>query len=129
FSLHDALPISKPPFRKSYLGTSDSIDFNGDPTEASDQDEEITGPQVMPSVIHKQAQVSVKLLRSIFGGKRTFENPKDHEVIMRLLRYVTKPGDLILDSFAGSGTTGHAILQSNHHYGGDRRFILVELEQ
>lgn len=82
----------------------------------------------MPSVIHKQAQVSVKLLRAIFEGKRVFENPKDHEVITRLLRYVTKPYDLILDSFAGSGTTGHAVLQSNHDYGGNRKFILVELD-
>ena len=119
---------TKPPFRKSYLGSSDTIDFNGQPATLDDDDDEITGPQVMPSVIHKQAQVSVKLLRSIFGGKRVFENPKDHEVIMRLLRYVTKPNDLILDSFAGSGTTGHAVLQSNHDYGGNRKFILVELE-
>lgn len=66
---------------------------------------------VMPSVLQKQAQVSVRLLRKIFEGSKAFPNPKDHEVIMRLVRYVTGPDDLILDSFAGSGTTGHAVLQ------------------
>ncbi len=39
-----------------------------------------------------------------------------------------EPNDLILDSFAGSGTTGHAILQLNKQDGGNRRFILVEME-
>lgn len=96
--------------------------------EDSEESEEILGAQVMPSVLYKQAQVSVKLLREIFEGQRIFENPKDHEVIMRLVRYVTNPGDLILDSFAGSGTTGHAVLQLNKEDGGNRRFILVEME-
>ena len=39
-----------------------------------------------------------------------------------------EPGDLILDSFAGSGSTGHAVLHLNRQDGGDRRFILVEIE-
>jgi adenine-specific DNA-methyltransferase len=117
-----------PPFRKSYLG---SVDFDPqiqDTNEDSEEGEELLGAQVMPSVLHKQAQVSVKLLREIFKGQKTFENPKDHEVIMRLIRYVTRPGDLILDSFAGSGTTGHAVLQLNKEDGAHRRFILVEME-
>jgi adenine-specific DNA-methyltransferase len=119
---------TQPPFRKSYLG---SVDFSAIPEDAGDEqeeDEEILGAQVMPSVLYKQAQVSVKLLREIFNGQRTFENPKDHEVIMRLVRYVTKPGDLILDSFAGSGTTGHAVLQLNKEDSANRKFILVEME-
>ena len=81
----------------------------------------------MPSVIYKQAQVSVKLLRKLFDGRKVFPNPKDHEVLMRLIRYVTGPDDLVLDSFAGSGSTGHAVLQLNKEDGGNRRFILVEM--
>ncbi|MFA5191749.1 MAG: site-specific DNA-methyltransferase [Verrucomicrobiia bacterium] len=119
---------TQPPFRKSYLGNLDLDTTTSETGGDVEDDEDILGAQVMPSVLYKQAQVSVKLLREIFGGKKTFENPKDHEVIMRLLRYVTKPGDLILDSFAGSGTTGHATLAINKQDGGDRRFILVELE-
>jgi len=87
------------------------------------------GLQVMPSVIYKQAQVSVKLLRKLFDGRKVFPNPKDHEILMRLIRYVTGPGDLILDAFAGSGSTAHAILQINKEDGSNRRFILVEMDQ
>jgi hypothetical protein len=61
-------------------------------------------------------------------GKKVFENPKDYEVIARLVRYITKPGDIILDSFAGSGTTGHAVLQQNFEDSGSRRFILIEMD-
>jgi hypothetical protein len=46
---------------------------------------------------------------------------------MRLIRYVTGPDDVILDSFAGSGTTAHAVLQLNKEDEGRRRFILVEM--
>ncbi len=42
---------------------------------------------------------------------------------------MTAPGDTVLDSFAGSGTTGHAVLDLNKQDGGNRRFILVEMEE
>ena len=63
-------------------------------------------------------------------GAKVFENPKDHEVLARIIRYVTAPdsGDIILDSFAGSGTTAHAVLALNAEDGGNRQFILVEQE-
>lgn len=57
-----------------------------------------------------------------------FPTPKPTRLIRRILQIATKPGDIVLDSFAGSGTTGHAVLQLNHEDSGDRRFILVEME-
>ena len=83
----------------------------------------------MPSVIQKQAQVVAKFLRNMFHGDRVFENPKDHEVLMRLIKYVTRPEDLILDSFAGSGSTAHAVLQLNKESASQRRFILIEMDE
>jgi adenine-specific DNA-methyltransferase len=120
---------SKPPFRKAHLRP---IPEELEPTEDTDSDEvdsEEVGMQVMPSVIYKQSQVTIKYLRKLMGDN-SFENPKDHEVIARLVRYVTTPSgdDLVLDSFAGSGTTGHAVLRANSDDSGKRRFILVELE-
>ena len=121
-----------PPFRKAYLFSTEyeteesSTAANIEGETAEDVNNEIVGAQVMPSYIHKQAQVAVKTLRDIFDGRKVFPNPKDHEVLIRLIRYVTKPDDLILDSFAGSGPSGHAILQLNR-YGGERRFVLVEM--
>ncbi|MBM3496907.1 MAG: site-specific DNA-methyltransferase, partial [Armatimonadetes bacterium] len=64
----------------------------------------------------------------IFGGKSVFETPKPVGVISRLLQLTTDRSALILDSFAGSGTTAHAVLAANERDGGDRRFILVECE-
>jgi adenine-specific DNA-methyltransferase len=113
---------TEPPMRKAHLFPS----FAGDNDEDSDEDQDI-GLQVMPSVIYRHTQPSVRFLRKMMGGK-VFNNPKDHEVLARLFRYLTKPGDLILDSFAGSGSTAHAVLQLNHDDRGDRRFILVEME-
>ncbi len=122
---------TQPPFRKAHLlPTPDELGANGNGSgeNAEEVAEEEAGLLVMPSVIQKQAQVSVRLLRNIFDGRRVFPNPKDHEVLMRLIRYVTGPDDLILDSFAGSGSTGHAVLQLNHdEQGSRRRFILVEM--
>lgn len=54
-----------------------------------------------------------------------FTNPKPVRLIDRILRIATNPNDLILDFFAGSGTTGHAVLKLNAEDGGNRRFILV----
>lgn len=65
---------------------------------------------------------------SIFDGKRVFETPKPVRLLQRVLEISTSPGDLILDSFAGSGTTAHAVMKLNAEDGGDRKFLLVEME-
>jgi DNA modification methylase len=57
-----------------------------------------------------------------------FAYPKPRRLLDYLLWMATDPNDLILDSFAGSGTTGHAVLDLNKQDGGNRRFILVEMD-
>jgi len=69
-----------------------------------------------------------KLLQQIFGTK-TFAYPKPVSLVASLIKAATRNDDLVLDSFAGSGTTGHAVLGLNKQDGGNRRFILVEMEQ
>jgi adenine-specific DNA-methyltransferase len=54
-----------------------------------------------------------------------FSTPKPLQLMDRILRLATKPGDLVLDFFAGSGTLAQALLQLNQEDGGERRFILV----
>lgn len=66
-----------------------------------------------------------KEIQSIFGTQTAFDTPKPVRLIQRILRIATKPDDLILDFFAGSGTTAHAVLKLNREDGGNRRFILV----
>ncbi len=65
----------------------------------------------------------------IFGGSGEFPTPKPTRLIERILQIATDKDSLILDSFAGSGTTGHAVLKQNAADGGQRRFILVEIEE
>ena len=58
-----------------------------------------------------------------------FSNPKPHTLIKRILQIGTDPETIILDSFAGSGTTAHAVLALNKEDGGKRKFILIECEK
>lgn len=57
-----------------------------------------------------------------------FSTPKPHELIERILQMISDPDAIVLDSFAGSGTTAHAVLNMNKVDGGHRKFILVEME-
>jgi adenine specific DNA methylase Mod len=59
----------------------------------------------------------------------TFETPKPVNLIKKILKLATDKNSIILDSFAGSGTTGQAVLELNKEDGGERKFILVELER
>jgi adenine-specific DNA-methyltransferase len=68
-----------------------------------------------------------KLLQRILGTK-AFAYPKPLSLVRSLVRTATGPDDLILDSFAGTGTTGHVVLDLNNEDGGQRHFILIEMD-
>ena len=61
-------------------------------------------------------------------GRATFDNPKPSRLLKRIIRLCSEDSDIVFDSFAGSGTTAHAVLALNKEDGGNRRFILVECE-
>ena len=69
-----------------------------------------------------------KELKAIFDGRSPFNTPKPSRLLGRILKIAADPDSIILDSFAGSGTTAHAVLNMNKQDGGHRRFILVETE-
>jgi adenine-specific DNA-methyltransferase len=123
---------TEPPFRKAHLRPIpeelDDDDELPEPDDESVSSEEL-GLQVMSSVIYKQSQVTIKLFRRLMGGVK-FNNPKDHEVLARLFNYVSggDPSAIFLDAFAGSATTGHAVMMLNHIDGGNRKFVLIENE-
>ena len=68
-------------------------------------------------------------LNDILGTEHGFDTPKPVGLVERVLNIATDNDSLILDSFAGSGTTGHAVLKQNADDGGKRRFILVEMDE
>lgn len=71
-------------------------------------------------------------LLEVFSGELTgddvFITPKPVSLIKHIISLATHPNAIVLDSFAGSGTTGHAVLAQNAKDGGNRKFILVECE-
>ena len=83
--------------------------------------------QVMISVHYSYAQTAANQFNALFEGQRVFDNPKPVTDIARLISYLCEPDDLVLDFFAGSGTTGHAVLAENANKLTNRRYILVQL--
>ena len=62
-----------------------------------------------------------------FNLSKSFDYPKPVELVERCIQLGTKPESIVLDSFAGSGTTAHAVLNLNKADGGLRKFILIEM--
>lgn len=69
-----------------------------------------------------------EVVRILPDASDVFSTPKPTRLLLQILRIATNSDDLVLDCFAGSGTTGHAVMQLNKEDGGDRQFILVEME-
>ena len=74
------------------------------------------------------SQDGTKEMTDLFGAK-VFSYPKPTALLAYLLKIATKSEDLILDFFAGSGTTAHAVMQLNKEDGGHRKFICVQLPE
>lgn len=88
-------------------------------------------PEVPPNLIDSSVGVDTteeagKFLTRLFG-KKVFDFPKDVSLIQYLINFLCDKEAIILDSFAGSGTTANAVLNLNRQDNGNRNFILVEL--
>lgn len=70
---------------------------------------------------------ATKELKAIFGGRSPFETPKPSSLIERIVQIATDEDSIVLDAFAGSGSTAHAVLSQNKKDKGNRKFVLVEL--
>ena len=113
----DEITISKIPFRPNYVNRAGKVKktvnllsyrTNNVPTNEDATEE----------------------LRAIFDDIESdvFDYPKPTGLLSYLIRAVSSGNDIVLDSFAGSGTAGHAVLSANREDGSDRRFIMVECE-
>ena len=86
-------------------------------------------PEVPTNLIDKNVGVNTteeagKELAKLFDGKMVFEYPKHVSLIKYLIKFIDNKDAIILDFFAGSGTTGQAVLELNKEDGGHRQFIL-----
>ena len=84
------------------------------------KDNEMSTPY---SVFYKDGRAATKRLRIIMG-ENVFQNPKDEEILENIIEFAALDNSTVLDFFAGSGTTGHAVMKLNADDGGNRKFIL-----
>ena len=87
-----------------------------------------TESQIMNGVIYQDRRGASINLRTILE-KDAFPFPKDHRVLMKIFEAATDKDSIVLDSFAGSGTTAHAVLALNREDGGNRKFILAQCDE
>ena len=83
--------------------------------------------QEVGSTRHSKQEISQIL--NLGASSDLFVTPKPTALIQRILQIATDADSLVLDSFAGSGTTGHAVLKQNAEDGGHRKSILVEMDE
>ena len=76
----------------------------------------------------RNAKQELSQLMRLGPSEDVFITPKPTKLLRRILQIATNKDSIILDSFAGSGTTAHAVLALNKEDGGNRRFVLIECE-
>ena len=74
-------------------------------------------------------KADTEILYNLFDDKKIFSNPKPLDLIKFLVEQTTNKDDIILDFFAGSGTTGEAVMRLNAEHGGNRKYVLVQLDE
>ena len=113
------------PSKKSYLNDKTNLispvsSWIGGVNEDFDEEEE----EAFFFMRSQKGREGTDAINEILGAK-AFNYPKPPSLIMELLRQASKPDDIILDFFAGSGTTAQAVLQLNQEDSGNRQFILI----
>ena len=68
-------------------------------------------------------------VRDLFDGVKVFDYPKPVDLLERVAQIATAPDSIIVDFFGGSSTTAHAVMQKNSEDGGNRKYILVQLQE
>ncbi len=117
-----------PPGRMKELIDGDRIIYGEDETQIIQIKEYLKDYEgALKSVISLDSRVGSNELEAIFGNREVFRGPKPVDLIKRLLSFSTEEEDVVLDSFAGSGTTAQAVLNLNREDGGNRKFVLVQM--
>ncbi len=117
-----------------FMLANDDIMFGDDETTLIKPKKRIEyAKELLRSVIYEDGRAATKELDNLIG-RGVFSNPKSTTVLSRLIDFISNPcgnynGDIILDFFSGSGTTAHAVMDLNASDNGNRKFIMVQLNE
>jgi adenine-specific DNA-methyltransferase len=116
--------------RMDELLKDDRIHFGADETTIPCVKRYLTDTEneVPYSVFYLDGRGATKRLTELLGGPY-FDFPKDEVVLQEIIEFASDKEGIVLDFFAGSGTTGHSVLLQNAKDGGNRRFILVNIPE
>jgi adenine-specific DNA-methyltransferase len=84
--------------------------------------------EVPYSVFYTDGRGATKRLRELLGGEY-FDFPKDEQVLAKFIEFATQGSGIVMDFFAGSGTTGHSVMLQNAKDGGNRKYVLVTIDE
>jgi adenine-specific DNA-methyltransferase len=101
------------------------INSNGFPNEKAYRDEDSRNVHTNLWLDAGYNELGKQTLDQVLGEDNIFSYPKPIELVKEILKSIDNPNATVLDFFAGSGTTGHAVLDKNSEDGGNRRFILI----
>jgi adenine-specific DNA-methyltransferase len=132
-------PVTKKPCAKPYWGwrfpegtmrkflEEDRIIFGDDETKIPELKVYLTEVRFpLRSVFHLDARKGSNDIDRLFGARDLFKNPKPTELVKHFLPFASSTHSIVADYFAGSGTTGHAVINLNREDGGRRKIILAE---
>ncbi len=85
--------------------------------------------QVMSTVQSSDTQPAINEFDALFDGVKVIDNPKPYADIRTMVEYLTDEEDIVLDFFARSGSTGHAVFDANRRSESRRRFVLVQMRE
>lgn len=130
-------PCVKPAFGWRWTETTfwnyaknDDVEWGRDETTQPHIKKRIeTVEEQLKSIYYEDGRVATKLIESLFGNKKIFDNPKPINLLNRLFNFSTESDAIVLDFFSGSASTAHAIMQNNIMCGTNRHFILVQLDE
>lgn len=81
------------------------------------------------SVLYQDGRAATKRVKALFDGDKVFDFPKDETILKRFIQMIAGEDEIVMDFFAGSSSTAHAVMELNAEDGGNRKFVMVQIPE